>query len=73
MKKLSTGTLVAFCGGLFAGIVGCVIDRNDKFLDGHITLFNSNVDAANHNASELFKRVEALEHQIEELTKKGEN
>lgn len=73
MKKLSKGTIVAFCGALFAGIVGCAIDDHDNFIDNHIKLYNRNVDVANKNDLELFDRVEELERQIKELTKKEEN
>jgi len=73
MKKVSRGIVVGFCGGLFASIVGCIIDSYDELIDNRFKLYNKNVGVANKNDLELFDRVEALERQIEKLTKKEEN
>lgn len=73
MKKLSTGMIVAIGGSFVAGVIGAVIDRNDEIIDSHFKLYNRNVDVANKNDLELFDRVEALERQIKEFTKKEEN
>lgn len=73
MKKMSDGMLVAFCGAALAGMVGIIIDSNDKFWEKHIKLFNHNVNVANHNERVLSERVEELEKTVAELTNKGEN